>query len=156
VTLFGVALSFAKRRRGKSARSGIITTLIGCTALTILILAAVWLPEQIPFASGPPQPTDVATWKAKYDSARQALRAAEDSRDGFKKLFNAEENGRHDLYFMCGDLQTEISTLAQKGVSCSDVQEARWGSIVKIRLPGGGEVGLYQPKHPTALTLTSH
>src|SRR5262245_61945926 len=31
----------------------------------------------------------------------------------------AEENDRHDLYFMCGDLQTEISTLAQKGVSCS-------------------------------------
>ncbi|HJZ76609.1 MAG TPA: hypothetical protein VKE51_32965 [Vicinamibacterales bacterium] len=66
----------------------------------------------------------------------------------------AEENDRHDLYFMCGDLKTEISALAQKGVSCSDVQEARWGSIVKIRLPGGGEVGLYQPKHPTALTHT--
>ena len=63
---------------------------------------------------------------------------------------------RQDLYFMCGDLKGEISALAQKGVSCSDVQEARWGSIVKVRLPGGGEVGLYQPKHPTALTLTSH
>ena len=41
--------------------------------------------------------------------------------------------------------------LAGKGVACSAVQEARWGSITKIRLPGGGEVGLYQPKHPTAL-----
>jgi hypothetical protein len=36
------------------------------------------------------------------------------------------------------------------------VQEARWGSIVQIKLPGGGEVGLYQPKHPTALDLLSH
>jgi hypothetical protein len=34
------------------------------------------------------------------------------------------------------------------------VQEARWGSITHIRCPGGGEVGLYQPKHLTALPLT--
>jgi hypothetical protein len=59
----------------------------------------------------------------------------------------AEENGRHELYFMCTDLRAEISTLARRGVGCSQVQEARWGSVVKIRLPGGGEVGLYQPKH---------
>jgi hypothetical protein len=63
----------------------------------------------------------------------------------------AEENARHELYFMCDDLEAEISTLREKGVHCSDVQEARWGSITKIRLPGGSEVGLYRPKHPTAL-----
>ena len=65
----------------------------------------------------------------------------------------AEENERHELYLMCNDLRAEISGLATKGVKCSEVQEARWGSIVKIRLPGGGEVGLYQPEHPTALDL---
>jgi catechol 2,3-dioxygenase-like lactoylglutathione lyase family enzyme len=63
----------------------------------------------------------------------------------------SEENDRAELYFMCHDLKAEISALGKKGVQCSEVQEARWGSIVKIRLPGGGEVGLYQPKHPTAL-----
>jgi len=63
----------------------------------------------------------------------------------------AEENDRHELYLMCSDLKAEISALGEKGVQCSDVQEARWGSVAKIRLPGGGEVGLYQPKHPTAL-----
>ena len=61
------------------------------------------------------------------------------------------ENGPHELYFMCADLNAERASLAKKGVKCSDVQEARWGSITKMRLPGGGEVGLYQPKHPTAL-----
>ncbi len=66
-----------------------------------------------------------------------------------------EENNRHELYFMCDDLKTEISALGKKGVQCSDVQEARWGSITKIQLPGGGVVGLYQPKHPTALNLAS-
>ncbi len=65
----------------------------------------------------------------------------------------AESHDRHELYLMCDDLQAEISALSDKGVQCSNVQEARWGSIVQIKLPGGGEVGLYQPKHPTALDL---
>ena len=65
-----------------------------------------------------------------------------------------DENDRHELYFMCDDLKAEISALGKKGVRCSEVQEARWGSITMIRLPGGGEVGLYQPKHPSALALT--
>jgi len=64
----------------------------------------------------------------------------------------AEQNGGHELYLMCDDLKAEMASLAEKGVSCSAVQEARWGSITKIRLPGGGQVGLYQPKHPTALS----
>lgn len=67
----------------------------------------------------------------------------------------AEENGRHEFYFMCDDLKAEISSLEQKDIACSEVQEARWGSITHIRLPGGGDVGLYQPKHPMALALTS-
>ena len=54
---------------------------------------------------------------------------------------------------MCDDLKAEMMTLAKKNVECSAVQEERWGSITKIRLPGGGEVGLYQPKHPTAFNL---
>ena len=54
---------------------------------------------------------------------------------------------------MCADLKAEMTSLETKGVKCSEVEEARWGSITKMRLPGGGEVGLYQPKHPTALGL---
>ena len=68
----------------------------------------------------------------------------------------SDEKDRHELYFMCEDLKAEMSALADKGVHCSEVQEARWGSITKIRLPGGGEIGLYQPKHPTALGLNSN
>ena len=66
------------------------------------------------------------------------------------------EGNRHELYFMCDDLKAEISALAAKSVKCSEMQEARWGSITKIRLPSGGEVGLYQPKHPIALDLKSN
>jgi catechol 2,3-dioxygenase-like lactoylglutathione lyase family enzyme len=68
----------------------------------------------------------------------------------------AEENNRHELYFMCDDLKAEIAALGEKGIRCSEVQEANWESITRIRLPGGGEAGLYQPKHPSALALTSN
>jgi len=66
------------------------------------------------------------------------------------------DSNTHELYLMCDDLNAEIEALTKKGVVCSEVQEARWGSITKVRLPGGGDVGLYQPKHPTALGLSSN
>ena len=69
-------------------------------------------------------------------------------------LHPSDENDVHELYFMCDDLNAEMASLKIKNVECSEVQETRWGSITKIRLPSGGEVGLYQPKHPTALGLT--
>ena len=65
----------------------------------------------------------------------------------------SDANDVHELYFMCEDLKVEMAALAEKGVRCSDVQEARWGAITKIQLPGGGKVGLYQPKHPTAIGI---
>jgi catechol 2,3-dioxygenase-like lactoylglutathione lyase family enzyme len=65
----------------------------------------------------------------------------------------SDENSANELYLMCEDLRAEMASLAKRGVKCSDVEEARWGSITKMRLPGGGDVRLYQPKHPTALGL---
>jgi catechol 2,3-dioxygenase-like lactoylglutathione lyase family enzyme len=66
-----------------------------------------------------------------------------------------DQNDVCELYLMCDDLKAEMLALAKKNVACSDVQEARWGSITRVTLPGGGQVGLYQPKHPTALGLGS-
>ncbi len=59
----------------------------------------------------------------------------------------AEINDRHELYLMCDNLRVEIELLRAKGVECTEVVEARWGSITRMRLPGGGEIGLYEPKH---------
>ena len=67
----------------------------------------------------------------------------------------AEASGAFEFYLTCDDLEAEMCDLEAKGVACSDVEEARWGSITKITLPGGGEIGLYQPKHPLALVRTS-
>ena len=64
-----------------------------------------------------------------------------------------EENGVHELYLMCDDLKSEMASLAKKNVTCSEIQEERWGSITKMRLPRGGDVHLYQPKDAKALDL---
>ena len=63
-------------------------------------------------------------------------------------VHSAGENDRHELYLMCSDLSSEMASLRAKGVECEVITEARWGSITKISLPGGGRIGLYQPKHP--------
>lgn len=61
----------------------------------------------------------------------------------------ADDNAGHELFLMCDDLNAQIAELRAKNVQTSDVEQARWGSVTKIRLPGGGELGLYQPAHPS-------
>jgi catechol 2,3-dioxygenase-like lactoylglutathione lyase family enzyme len=57
------------------------------------------------------------------------------------------------FYLMCDDVHAYIKTLEAKGVTCAAVQQQRWGITTAIRMPSGGELGLYQPLHPTALNL---
>lgn len=59
-----------------------------------------------------------------------------------------------ELYLMCDDLVAQIASLAARGVPCSPIEEARWGSITKVTLPGGGKIGLYEPRHPLAIHRT--
>jgi catechol 2,3-dioxygenase-like lactoylglutathione lyase family enzyme len=65
----------------------------------------------------------------------------------------ANEKPHHELYLMCDDLTVTMKELEAKGVKCGPVTEAPWGPNTSIHLPDGGELGLYQPKHPTALKL---
>jgi hypothetical protein len=63
----------------------------------------------------------------------------------------AEESQSHELYFMCDDIKKTVADLNEKGVKCGKIEEARWGSITRIALPGGGKLGMYEPKHPMAI-----
>ncbi len=64
----------------------------------------------------------------------------------------ADEGGRHELYLMCDDVNATVEELSAKGgVFTRAVSDEGWGLLTAMRLPGGGEVGLYQPRHPTAL-----
>ena len=57
------------------------------------------------------------------------------------------------LYLLCDDLEATMKALESRNVLFSEVNEAPWGIVTTFRLPGGGEIGLYQPTHPTALEL---
>jgi catechol 2,3-dioxygenase-like lactoylglutathione lyase family enzyme len=56
-----------------------------------------------------------------------------------------------ELYLMCDDIESTIADLRAKGVEfTADIAEERWGRVTRFRLPGGGEVGMYEPRHPRA------
>jgi hypothetical protein len=63
----------------------------------------------------------------------------------------SEENDVHELFLMCDDVQALIAEMKKKKVKCSPVDEQRWGSITRLTLPGGGKLGVYQPKHGSPL-----
>ena len=61
---------------------------------------------------------------------------------------------RQELFLMCDDLEATMNNLSARGVEfAKEVTEVRWGRITAIKLPGGGELGLYEPRHPTAFDL---
>jgi hypothetical protein len=64
----------------------------------------------------------------------------------------SDENDTHELFFMCDDVHVFIAEMQAKDVACSPVDEQRWGSITRLTLPGGGRLGVYQPKHPSPLS----
>ena len=55
------------------------------------------------------------------------------------------------VYLMCDDLDETMRSLKAKNVECTEITEAPWGMKTTIRLPSGGEIGLYQPRHETAI-----
>jgi catechol 2,3-dioxygenase-like lactoylglutathione lyase family enzyme len=63
----------------------------------------------------------------------------------------SENNDEHELYLMCDDVRALIESLRTKNIPCSPVEEQRWGSITRVTLPGGGRIGIYQPKHASPL-----
>ena len=57
-----------------------------------------------------------------------------------------------DLYLMSTDLAADIQTLESRGIRFTDTEDAAWGSVTRFRLPGGAQVGLYQPTHRSPIT----
>jgi catechol 2,3-dioxygenase-like lactoylglutathione lyase family enzyme len=62
------------------------------------------------------------------------------------------EKPHHRLYLMCDDIHKTIADLKKKGVEfVGDVQDQGWGVLTSLRVPGAGEIALYQPRHPSPL-----
>jgi catechol 2,3-dioxygenase-like lactoylglutathione lyase family enzyme len=63
-----------------------------------------------------------------------------------------DQQPRHELYLMCDDIRATVEELKGKGVEIDEhFAEQRWGITTSLRLPGGGELGLYEPRHPSPL-----
>jgi catechol 2,3-dioxygenase-like lactoylglutathione lyase family enzyme len=60
-----------------------------------------------------------------------------------------------ELYLMCDDLEATMADLQAKGVELGPVSDQGWGRVTTIALPGGGELGLYEPRHPSPLPAFS-
>ena len=59
----------------------------------------------------------------------------------------AEEGGSHELYLMTDDVEAEVAKLGGHGLACDPVEDQGWGRLTRITLPGGGKLGLYEPRH---------
>ena len=59
----------------------------------------------------------------------------------------ADEHEKHELYFMTDDVQAFVAEMAARGVSCSEPRDQGWGVLTQLTLPGGGQIGVYQPRH---------
>lgn len=60
--------------------------------------------------------------------------------------------GRHQLYLMCDDIDRTVAELTRKGVEFTGPpQDCGWGVLATMRVPGAGEIGLYEPRHPLAI-----
>jgi catechol 2,3-dioxygenase-like lactoylglutathione lyase family enzyme len=59
-------------------------------------------------------------------------------------------SGTHEIYLMCDDISETVKKLDEHGTECAPVKDEGWGLLTYIRLPGGGDLGLYQLRHPTA------
>jgi hypothetical protein len=57
------------------------------------------------------------------------------------------------LYLLCDDLKSTMRSLEEKKATFAPVQDAAWGIVTTLALPSGAKIGLYQPKHPTAVEL---
>jgi|SRR5689334_4470745 len=64
---------------------------------------------------------------------------------------------RQELFLMCDDLDATVAELAKRGVELAQpITKQPWGVVTAIRLPGGGELGLYEPRHASPLTASQH
>ena len=59
----------------------------------------------------------------------------------------SRKNDLLDFYFICEDAKAFVGAMAKRKIRCSPVQNMGWGLLTRVSLPGGGTLGVYQPRH---------
>ncbi len=67
----------------------------------------------------------------------------------------SEKNDIYELYLMCDDIEAFVQEMDARGIRCGEVRNAGWGLLTQLTLPGGGKIGVYQPRHarPKAMAV---
>ncbi len=66
-----------------------------------------------------------------------------------------KRNNVHRLYLMCDDIQAFRKEIKRHNIESDEVVEAEWGLLTEVSLPGGGKLGVYQPRHARPTDLAS-
>ena len=67
----------------------------------------------------------------------------------------ADKNDVHQFYLMCDDVDAFVSEMQHRNIVCGPVRDQGWGRLAHVMLPGGGQLGVYQPRHARPETMTS-
>jgi hypothetical protein len=59
----------------------------------------------------------------------------------------SEKNDVHEFYLICADVDAFVARVTARGLSCSPVRDMGWGRLTQVSLPGGGKLGVYEPRH---------
>jgi hypothetical protein len=59
----------------------------------------------------------------------------------------SRKNDEHELFLMCDDVRAFVAAMRKRNVACAPVQQMGWGSLTSVTLPGGGTLGVYEPRH---------
>jgi len=62
-------------------------------------------------------------------------------------IHGSDRNDVHQLYFMCDDIAAFTGDMTRHGIAFSTPVRQSWGTVTEITLPGGGKLGVYQPRH---------
>ena len=59
----------------------------------------------------------------------------------------SDKNNVHEFYLMCDDVEALVAEMKKSDIACEPVQNQGWGLLTHLTLPGGGQLGIYQPRH---------
>lgn len=65
----------------------------------------------------------------------------------------SSKNDEHEFYLMCDDVEAFIEQMKNAGIACGPVHNQGWGLLTQVMLPGGGKLGVYQPRHARPKTM---
>ena len=67
----------------------------------------------------------------------------------------SDKNDVHEFYLMCDEVEAFTSEMKKRGIAVSPVHDEGWGLLMHLTLPGGGRLGVYQPRHARPETMSA-